>query len=548
MSYSRFFNRKRVTRDTDGNAIRVEEDPYQSPKRPPQGTQYPPSVLVEDPPFVEDPFDPYGSPERPPQGTQYPPSVLVEDPPFVENPFDPYQSPKRPPQGTPYSPYEGNVRAEDPWYHEVDAQGTEEPKAPFPEVQARSVASITPMTLHPYGEGIPAGLPLQGEGTPKDESLDSLQALFKEQQHTIAQQRKEFNRAQIQWATDISFHIERYQNLQQCMELEMAQAQGKIDSLTRTMNSLVKEKADAIEQSKILDGQIQGLRNALTEMQQKALETERKLTTQMVSEVEPPINHENYYMARFENLMGGIEMWITNCLEYRSEPWPSFSQKKVLDILLQLGSSARFSAEKLGPKLGDYYQSLRIPLLRHIISLFLFHRILDPFAYTMNIEVSNYWKNIEDKMLGNFSKIIRNPTDEKERDYNHGSRRCVGRAIAGSITTAAIRSQRETDIADLLDLMNLLFVKSKPRELESWVGSTVGRAIDLKMALTADSPVYRCYFIDCGDAADSDWIEIGPTKVHRILMCLCPGLLRRNLVKQGSVEALAVVKARGHCG
>lgn len=61
--------------------------------------------------------------------------------------------------------------------------------------------------------------------------ITSLETLVDAQQLTISQQRKEFNRAQIQWATDISFQNERYRNLQ----MQEARAQRELEALRRVI-------------------------------------------------------------------------------------------------------------------------------------------------------------------------------------------------------------------------------------------------------------------------------------------------------------------------
>lgn len=104
-------------------------------------------------------------------------------------------------------------------------------------------------------------------------------------------------------------------------------------------------------------------------------------------------------------------------------------------------------------------------------------------------------------------------------------------------------SCRESVIQKLVLLLCIL-VPNAQDKVQSLVVKSVDKATSLRIAMTEEQAIYRCYFCNNGDLFDKDWMN-DPTEETangRISMCTFPGL-RRFIVKNETREFIAVVKA-----
>ena len=117
------------------------------------------------------------------------------------------------------------------------------------------------------------------------------------------------------------------------------------------------------------------------------------------SRPQEPIYPEDYYITALDDLNTAIRQFVAKHSKMNSkETLNPANQTKVINELAQYGKYGKVSVDVLRPpRLLKLYTSsqFRIPLLRHIFTLFLFDRVLDRFAYSVPSEISEYLKGIE---------------------------------------------------------------------------------------------------------------------------------------------------------
>jgi hypothetical protein len=113
------------------------------------------------------------------------------------------------------------------------------------------------------------------------------------------------------------------------------------------------------------------------------------------------------------------------------------------------------------------------------------------------------------------------------------------------LTSKTLEAQREKDVAELSEIINILFVKSKPKDNNDIIRKFIDRAITLKKQLTEEQAVYRCYFHDCGQSVADLWVDIGEdhSQPVPVLLCMFPGLARHVLSDDRRLERVPVVRA-----
>jgi len=119
-----------------------------------------------------------------------------------------------------------------------------------------------------------------------------------------------------------------------------------------------------------------------------------------------PIKTEEYYSSNFEALGCLIEKEAVKLSKIHKNyilPAPHVSQ--VLDYISQIGAlgqkcSDLLSAEGISAFQNIYSQGkFRILLIRHIITLFLYERVFDPFAFGISRELSDCLKHVDKDVM-----------------------------------------------------------------------------------------------------------------------------------------------------
>lgn len=171
-------------------------------------------------------------------------------------------------------------------------------------------------------------------------------------------------------------------------ENEFLVFRNKYEDETKYLNGLLETEAQkiaAIEKNNI------GLRQLISR----------------TSKVQEPLRGEDYYIQCFEDLKNDIESWVVtyskkNANATLTPPVPNL----VLGKINTLGDHGQHIAEYLRLqiphlKLLQVYNSkkTRIPLIRHVIALFLFDQIFEPFAFGLTRDSSDRIKDIEDRLF-----------------------------------------------------------------------------------------------------------------------------------------------------
>jgi chromosome segregation ATPase len=115
-----------------------------------------------------------------------------------------------------------------------------------------------------------------------------------------------------------------------------------------------------------------------------------------------PVYAEDYYIKSFQELKAEIEMWVAKQSKTNAtETLADIHAKEVLQNLAALGQVGRAAAKALNPSIQTWYGTVRsrIPLIRHVIAVFLFDQIFVPFAVGLSPEVSSALSFIEGRIL-----------------------------------------------------------------------------------------------------------------------------------------------------
>jgi hypothetical protein len=133
------------------------------------------------------------------------------------------------------------------------------------------------------------------------------------------------------------------------------------------------------------------------ELIQKDNESLREYITSM-SKAQEPIRGEEFYVQLFEELRGHIQSWMAknsklNAKETLEETVPS----EVSGFLEKCGAHGVFTAQRFGGEIRELWtdRKTRVPLLRHVVALFLFETVFDRFAFGHDRAASEYLKWIE---------------------------------------------------------------------------------------------------------------------------------------------------------
>jgi hypothetical protein len=133
------------------------------------------------------------------------------------------------------------------------------------------------------------------------------------------------------------------------------------------------------------------------ELIQKDNENLREYITSM-SKAQEPIRGEDFYVQSFEELRGHIQSWMAkNSKLNAKEILAEGVQTEVVAFLDKCGPHGIITSKKFGSQIRDLWTSrrTRVPLLRHIVALFLFETVFDRFAFGHDRAASEYLKWIE---------------------------------------------------------------------------------------------------------------------------------------------------------
>jgi chromosome segregation ATPase len=133
----------------------------------------------------------------------------------------------------------------------------------------------------------------------------------------------------------------------------------------------------------------------------------RALITEM-SNAQEPLREEKHYLLDFSQIGIDVESWAAK--ETRAMSKQSLSESdchQIFSGLYECGKHGKRAAEWFEAKDKTIFQERknRITLVRHVIAIILFDRILDQFAFGFKPDYSEYFKRIETQLCLNSSSI-----------------------------------------------------------------------------------------------------------------------------------------------
>jgi hypothetical protein len=115
-----------------------------------------------------------------------------------------------------------------------------------------------------------------------------------------------------------------------------------------------------------------------------------------------PINDDGYYVQGVERLNYQIQSWVVKMTKSVSDKRISHrNSDRILEGLEELGETSEETLEMLRSEetsLQRLYEQprTRIALVRHVIALFFFDRIFNPFAFGLEEDISDQLWSIQD--------------------------------------------------------------------------------------------------------------------------------------------------------
>lgn len=207
-------------------------------------------------------------------------------------------------------------------------------------------------------------------------------------------------------------HLSRTQSLAQKLE----DLQSDYDAYLQRSTGMRRNEPDSNSgRTAPLESEISSLKSEIVRLREKeeelrtmifVLEEENKNLHEYVAHVnqEPESTHggEVYYSGLFEELNSTIRSWAVKHSKINSkETLTPIIQTQILDSLRELGNKGQLSAIFLEPCLSILYTSrqYRIPLLRHVFSVFLFDQIFDRFLFGLDQTTSRFFWSVEDDLF-----------------------------------------------------------------------------------------------------------------------------------------------------
>ena len=121
-----------------------------------------------------------------------------------------------------------------------------------------------------------------------------------------------------------------------------------------------------------------------------------------MSKVQEPLRGDDHYIKLFDDLKNDIDSWVASLSKKNaSATLRPGVPKTILVKLGALGEHGHYTAEFLRPLLLQLHggRKTRIPLIRHVLALFLFDQIFEPFAFGLTRDSSKNMKDIEDRLF-----------------------------------------------------------------------------------------------------------------------------------------------------
>jgi hypothetical protein len=175
------------------------------------------------------------------------------------------------------------------------------------------------------------------------------------------------------------------------------------NQLDMQANNLWSEHQNARQRLEILNQEVTAHKTQIKAMEHDNEQLRGYIAT--MRSAQDPICDEDHYVRGFEGLRRNIDSWVAKQYKLNSKQALRDScAYEIVELISRLGEHGAKAGNTLqGGKysIRSLYRErrTRIPLIRHIIAIHLFHEIFYPFAFGLPAESDHYSKSLEQGIL-----------------------------------------------------------------------------------------------------------------------------------------------------
>ena len=217
-----------------------------------------------------------------------------------------------------------------------------------------------------------------------------------------------------------------------------------------------------------------------------------------------------------------------------------------ISLLGPHGTKTREYLESAEDRLQSLYgtRRWRLRLIRHVVTLFLFNEVFEPFALGISQEFSDGLKFI-DMNVNRQGMTFRN-TRVDDAEPKFANVLMIHQAMGHNILHLTQEKMENCQVqltGELAEVLQLLLPLTAEGAIASLAKRIVEKAIPLKTAMTDEYSLFHCFMADCGDNFNEQPFEVDDERpTGRVVLCTFPGLART--IKKDS-QKLEVIVAKG---
>jgi len=258
-----------------------------------------------------------------------------------------------------------------------------------------------------------------------------------------------------------------------------------------------------------------------------------------------PLQDENYYIHAFNSLNSTISQGVLKLVRQAKQLPAETAPDDILLAIKGLGDKGEKSAKVFSNySLPALYGQvpLRLALTRHVVALFLVHRVFEPYGFGISDEFSDGLKCVEEILMLDgtdfcFSELIIEPQFSNIAVVHQA----VGRGIL-RFTGENVRASEDAR-GQLQTVLHQLLPAVTDDAIEQFVTKVVNPALDFKKAMMEEQALFQVYWIDCDSPFIEDRVEVVDEQPNsNVLVCTYPGLRRITKEDGGEMEHI-IVKA-----
>ena len=184
-------------------------------------------------------------------------------------------------------------------------------------------------------------------------------------------------------------------------------------------------------------------------------------------------------------------------------------------------------------------------LIRHVVALFLFNRVFEPFALGISQEFSDGLRVIDMNVNTQGVAFLNIKVDDTEPKFSNILliHQAIGRGIVHLAREKMAICQVQLT-GELTELLRLLLPLTPEAAIALLAKRIIEKAVPLKTAMIEEHTLFQCFMADCGDNFDERLFEVDDERpTGRVLLCTFPGLARTIKQHNQRIEII-VAKAR----